>query len=114
MRSKLITGEDPLNHEVPHDLELSLAHHCVDKAFESYRARFADYSPTMSWASENLAKVGFNAKGIKLSGSIAVKPKTIELELEVPFLLRIFKNKALEIIEEEIKMWVGKAKAGQI
>ncbi len=103
-----------MNHEVPHDLDMALAHRCVEKAFESYSARFSDYSPTMTWASESLAKVGFNAKGLKLNGSIAIKPKTIELELEVPFLLRIFKAKAMEVIEEEIRMWIGKAKAGQI
>ena len=93
---------------------MSLAHRCVEKAFETYSKRFADYSPTMTWASENLAKVGFCAKGLKLGGSIEIKPKTIQLELEVPFLLRIFKSKALEVIEEEIRMWVGKAKSGQL
>ena len=103
-----------MKHEVPHDLELAVARRAVDKAFESYRGRFAEYSPTMTWVSERVAHAGFNAKGIKLTGTIEVLPKSIGLQLEVPFLLRIFKNKALQIIEDEIRVWVGKAKAGQL
>lgn len=103
-----------MKHEVPHDLELPVAKRCVDKAFESYSARFADYSPTMIWASDRVANVGFSAKGIKLKGSIEIMPRAIGLDLDVPFLLRVFKNRALEIIENEIRMWVGKAKAGEI
>ncbi len=103
-----------MNHEVPHDLDLATAKRCVDKAFETYRARFADYSPTMTWSSDRVAQVGFSAKGIHLHGSIEIRPQTIGLELEVPFLLRVFKNRALEVIENEIRMWVGKAKAGEL
>jgi len=106
--------EVALKHEVPHDLELAIAKRCVDKAFETYRVRFADYSPTMTWSSDRVAQVGFSAKGIHLRGSIEIRPQTIGLELEVPFLLRVFKNRALEVIEKEIRMWVGKAKAGEL
>ncbi len=103
-----------MKHEVPHDLDTALARRCVDKAFESYSTRFADYSPTMTWASDRVANVGFSAKGIKLKGSIEIMPRSIGLDLDVPFLLRVFKNRALEVIEREIRMWVGKAKAGEL
>lgn len=103
-----------MKHEVQHDLDTALARRCVDKAFESYSARFADYSPTMTWSSERVAIAGFSVKGIKLQGSIEIMPRTIGLDLDVPFLLRVFKNRALEVIEKEIRLWVGKAKAGEI
>ena len=38
----------------------------------------------------------------------------VTLDLDVPFLLKPFKSKALEVIEREIKVWVAKAKRGEI
>jgi hypothetical protein len=103
-----------VKHEVPHDLEFSVAKKAVERAFESYSERFADYSPTMSWANDRTANVGFSVKSITLKGSIEIEPKTINMELDVPFVFRIFKNQALKVIEGEIRKWVDKAKAGEI
>jgi hypothetical protein len=36
------------------------------------------------------------------------------MSLDVPFLLRPFKGKALGVIEEEIRRWVAKGEAGDI
>ena len=36
------------------------------------------------------------------------------MELDVPFLLKPFKGKALGVIEEEIKKWMAKAEAGEL
>jgi hypothetical protein len=49
-----------------------------------------------------------------LSGSIELEPKRIGLELEVPFLLKMFQGKAIAIIETEIKEWVEKARKGEL
>ena len=38
----------------------------------------------------------------------------IEMDLDVPFVLRPFKGKAMGVIEEEIKKWIAKAKAGEL
>ena len=35
-------------------------------------------------------------------------------ELDVPFLLRPFKKKAIDVIEQEIKKWVKKAENGEV
>jgi hypothetical protein len=91
-----------------------LAKKAVDKAFESYSKRFADYHPTLEWVNDQHAKAGFSVKGISLKGEFGITPKVIELELDVPFVFRIFKNKALEVIEREVTQWVAKAKAGEI
>jgi len=43
-----------------------------------------------------------------------VLERSIDLDLDVPFLLRPFKNQALGVIEGEIREWIDKARAGKI
>jgi hypothetical protein len=103
-----------VKHAVTHDLSIPLAKTTVNKAFESYCARFAEYKPTLRWVSDRKADAGFSVKGFSLKGGFEVTDSTIELELDVPFVLRIFKNQALSVIEKEVLLWVSKAKAGEI
>ena len=60
------------------------------------------------------AEISFNVKGMSLSGTLEVQPKAIEMDLDVPFLLKPFKGTAISVIEEEIKSWLAKEKAGQL
>ncbi len=103
-----------MRHAVPHHLDMPTSRRVADKAWESYSARFSDYHPTIEWITEQKAKVGFKAKGIKLLGELELLEERIEMDLEVPFLLRPFRKKALEVIEREIRNWVAKAEAGEI
>ncbi len=103
-----------MKHVIQHDLDTSTAKRVVDRAFEEYKSRFADYNPTLNWAHERRADVSFNAKGIKLNGAMHVEEKEIGLELDVPFLLRPFQKKAIEIIDREVRHWVDKAKKGEL
>ena len=86
----------------------------AEAAWNSYSARFSNYSPSCQWESENKANIGFNVKGVSLKGSLEVSNSEIALDLDVPFLLRPFKGQALKVIEDEIRQWIGKAKAGQV
>jgi hypothetical protein len=103
-----------MKHIVAHDLGREQAKRVAEAAWNSYSARFANYSPSCQWENENKANIGFNVKGVSLKGSLEVNPNDIALDLDVPFLLRPFKGQALKVIEEEIRNWIGKAKAGQI
>lgn len=103
-----------MKHVVPHDLDEATAKKVAEAAFDSYKARFSDYSPSVTWASPKRADIAFSVKGMTLKGGVDIKPTAYELDLEVPFLLKPFKGKALSVIEEEIKKWIGKAKAGTI
>jgi hypothetical protein len=76
--------------------------------------RYPDYKPTLVWASERRADITFNAKGLKLDGAMLIEVRAIALELDVPFLLRPFQKKAMEIIEREVQVWLAKARAGEI
>ena len=93
-----------MKHQVPHSLGQEKAKQVAIQALQSYQARFAEYSPRVDWASDSLAKIGFNIKGLKLNGAIEVLPDTFSLDLDVPFVLRPFRGTALGVIEEEIEM----------
>ena len=103
-----------MKHTVPHDLDAELAQRAVRQALDSYAARFAEYSPQVTWATDNRASIRFSVKGMTLSGAVGLKPRTIELDLDVPFVLRVFKKKAVNVIEREIRMWLGKAERGEL
>ena len=103
-----------MQHSVEHGLGRDEAKKVAEAAIASYTERFAQYSPTCRWTSDYAAEIGFNVKGVSLNGGIEVGEREIGMTLDVPFLLRPFKGKALGVIEEEIRRWVDKAKAGEI
>jgi hypothetical protein len=103
-----------MKHAVVHDLGLEKAKQVAQAAFDAYRERYAKYEPRATWVNDQRAEITFSVKGMKLTGTMHVNPKDIEMELDVPFVLRPFKGKALSVIEEEIKRWIAKARAGEI
>lgn|SRR5690606_8455289 len=103
-----------MKHVMSHDLPPDLAKKVAQKAFDSYREKYASYRPNLTWVSDKRAEASFQAKGITLKGSIELSPGAIAFDLDVPFLLRPFKSKAMEIIDRELKFWTAKAKAGEI
>jgi hypothetical protein len=103
-----------MKHSVPHDLGREKAKAAAEAAFASYAARFAQYRPTVTWTSPDRADISFTAKGITLKGVLEVTEASIDMDLDVPFLLRPFKDKALGAIDREISHWIGKARSGEI
>jgi hypothetical protein len=103
-----------MKHAVPHDLGPDRAKLVAESAISSYEKRFEKYQAKARWVSPTRADISFNVKGISLSGTLEVKANAIEMDLDVPFLLRPFKSTAIGVIEEEIKSWIAQAKAGKI
>jgi hypothetical protein len=103
-----------MKHAVPHDLSMESAKQAASSALEAYKARFAEHNPTISWVKDNLAEVSFKAKGVGMKGTFEILSDRIEMDMEVPFLLRMFKQKAIDVVEGEIRKWVAKAKDGQL
>ena len=99
---------------IKHDLDLALAKKACVKAFEAYSEKFEKYSPTANWKTDTFAEIGFEAKGIKLGGTVDLRPKEIEVEMNVPFIFKPFQSKAIELVEGEITKWVAKAKNGEL
>jgi len=105
---------DDMKHSVSHDLSPELAKTAANKAFAAYAERFAEYRPVMRWLDEQRSETSFTVKGITLRGTIELAPRAILIDLDVPFLLRPFKAKAIDVIEREIRVWVERAQAGQL
>ena len=103
-----------MKHLVSHDLDIETATRVVHIALESYVERFNAYSPQLKWVSERRAQVSFKAKGVTLKGTVDVRPRDVAIDLEVPFLLRVFKKKAIDVIEREMQKWLAKARAGEL
>ena len=103
-----------MKHSVSHDIGQAQAKKATQAALETYQKKLAKYEPTAEWVSDSRVEIAFKAKGIRLEGRVDVLPESIEMDLDVPFLLRPFKGKALGVIEEHIRRWIGKAKAGEL
>ncbi len=103
-----------MKHSVSHTLGRDMARKVARAAFDSYAKRFAEYNPTTKWKTDDSADIGFSVKGISLSGAVDVRANSIDLNLDVPFMLKPFQGKALAVIEREIREWIGKAEKGEI
>jgi hypothetical protein len=94
---------------IEHPLSEERARSAIGAALDEYRERFARYAPALAWETENRARIGFRAKGVSLSGHIELQPGRIVVDFEVPFLLRPFTGKAVEVVAREIGRWVQMA-----
>ncbi len=103
-----------MKHVIEHDLDMETAKLAADKAYESYRERFAKYQPTANWASDRHCDVTFTVKGVTLEGSIDLEPNKVLMDLDVPLLFRPFKKLAMGIVQEEIDTWLQKARRGEL
>jgi hypothetical protein len=103
-----------MKHAVPHDLGPDRAKKVAESAISSYEKRFEKYQAKARWTSPSKAEISFNVKGMSISGTLEVLAKTIEMDLDVPFLLKPFKGTAIGVIEEEIKSWLAKEKKGEL
>jgi len=103
-----------MKHAVPHDLGRERARQVAVAAMKSYATRLARYDPRSEWVGEWRARISFSVKGMTLQGAIEVTAAALEMELDVPFLLRPFRGIAVQVIEDEIRGWIAKAREGEI
>ena len=103
-----------MKHIIKHDLTPEMARRATQSAFENYAERFSQYNPKADWSDDNHAKVSFSAKGITLKGDFVLRPGEIEIQLDVPFILKPFSKRAVNIVEEEVQEWVEKARRGEV
>ncbi len=103
-----------MKHAVTHDLSPDLARKATDRAFQAYKDQYGKYKPEAKWVTPERCEVKFTVKGMTLEGALELKPKAIEMDLDVPFVFRVFKSQAIGVIEKEIQHWIGKAKKGEL
>lgn len=103
-----------MKHAVPHDLGQERAKKVAESALATYAQKFEKYEPRVNWVGPQKAEISFSVKGMKLTGALEVLERTIDLDLDVPFLLRPFKGQAISVIENEIQEWIRKEKQGEL
>lgn len=103
-----------MKHTITTGLGLADSKRAIEKAMDAYRTRFHDYQPRFEWKTNNAGEFGFNAKGVKLGGTIVVHDHKIDVDMEVPFLFRIFQGKAMEVVTEEVQRWVDRVQRGEV
>lgn len=97
-----------------HGLSKERARKVTQKAIDAYTEKFSDYNPQADWVSDDKAEVSFSAKGVTLEGSFRLTDDDIVMQMDIPFLLKPFKGKAVDVVEREINKWVEKAKKGEL
>ncbi len=103
MKQTIETGVDP-----------ATAKKVLEKAMEQYLERFKEYSPRFGWTGERDASFGFKAKGMSLGGTVKILETKMEVDMDVPFLLKPFQGRAMGILEEQVHKWVELAKKGEL
>jgi hypothetical protein len=103
-----------MKHRIAHNLPLPLAQKATRAALEAYRQQFPQFKPGGEWLDAGRAKVWFQTPAGRLDGAVNVVKDAVELELDVPFLLRPFKGQAISIIENEVNIWIEKARRGEL
>lgn len=96
-----------IEHTFSHDKTLPELKKILANAFDFYKERYAHYDPTLHWKSENEVSISFAAKGFQIQGLLTLQDKEVHLSLEVPLFLRMFKSKAIEKIDSEMKHWLA-------
>ncbi|WP_437956907.1 polyhydroxyalkanoic acid system family protein [Sorangium sp. So ce119] len=98
-----------MKHTIEHDLNDGEAKLATERAIAQYRERYAEYEPFLVWRDEKRAELGFSVKGVKLKGSMELRPGAVDVDLDVPFLMRPFKGIALAAIEKEVRHFIEEA-----
>ena len=103
-----------MKHTIAHDLSPALAKKATERAFAAYAARFTEYNPVVTWTGETHASISFKVKGVSLKGTFELVPRAVEMNLDVPFVLKLFQKRAIEVIDGEVREWLEKARTGQL
>ncbi len=102
-----------MEHTISHDVGRERAKKATLAAMDSYAAKYREYDPRATWTSDSTADVSMHVKGITLTGKLSIEDREIILTLDVPFLFRPVRARALAIVDREVESWLARAKAGE-
>ena len=73
----------------------------LDEAFAAYAERYARYRPHLKWYDDSRAAFGFRVRGLKVTGTLSLLADAIDLEVQVPWMLRPLHDLARRTIDAE-------------
>ncbi len=80
----------------------------VDEAFAYYREQFASYNPVATWSSPEQGPLTVEALGKKLAVHVSLTNDRVDLEGDLPLLLRPFSSKITSVLDGKIAEWATK------
>lgn len=92
-----------MKHMIEHHLDEAQSKRLAERAFEQYKTRYAKYEPRLRWLSDRRAEIVFTAKGVSMTGTVELKRNAVEIDLDVPFLFRVFRGPAIKVLDQEMK-----------
>jgi hypothetical protein len=98
-----------MKHRVQHPLPSADAKKLLDRALDTYREHYAEYSLKTGWVDDETAQVGFEVTGKKIDGQIRVCEDGYEIDLDLPWVFLPFKNKIAKSLDREFARWIEKA-----
>ena len=98
-----------MEHVFTHDSDFETAKRAVDLAWEHYKEQLSKYKPELEWADDSLAKIKFSVGRILFRFEIVVGKDAYDISANVPPLFRMFKKRAVLLLEDEIRKWSSKA-----
>jgi hypothetical protein len=101
-----------MKHILKTNLDLFTSKQIADRALGHYQRRLAKYEPTVRWLDDQHAEVHFRAKGINVTGRVEIRPGEVAIDLDVPFVFRIFRGAAIRILDEELRRLIAEHEAG--
>jgi hypothetical protein len=87
------------------------AKRAIETAFGEYSKRYSGFAPQLQWLEPELAQVGFQALGRKIVAQVRVLDRALEIDMDVPLLVRPFVGRATAAIDREVARWVGVVQA---
>ena len=98
-----------MKHRVQHPLASEEAKELLDRALDTYREHYAEYSLETGWVDDDTAAVGFQVTGKKIDGQIRVREDGYEIDLDLPWVFRPFRKKIARSLDREFARWIEKA-----
>lgn len=92
-------------HTITTNLSVGESRPLLERAFEEYGRKFAEYQPNLTWRPDaiNTAAFSFLAKGHKIEGQMIVLDKKIEVQIgKLPGLMFMLEGVAVKTVQSEV------------
>ncbi len=104
-----------MNYVVTHEMsDLDRVKVVIEKAYDAYKMKLADYNPSLRWENDRRAKVEFTVMRKTIDANFAITDTEVRIEGSIPFLFRPFQGKIERVVGREVEKWLAKEKAGEL
>src|SRR4051794_39555199 len=100
-----------MKHRFLHGVDQDRAANAVKQAFQHYHRRYPNYGLDLAWTGPFSATLSFRAKGLAIRCDLAIEPDAVEVEVDLPLILRPFQGRVKTLAEREARVWIERLSA---